>query len=194
MFADFDGDITNLLNMPAPDEVPVLATRNMVLFPGVLVPILLGRKASLNLAKKLSKSPNDNICAIFCQKNPDVDVPDAHELNEHGVYARLVKIIEMPTHDNVTAIFQALGKCRLESITSIKPFYKGVVSSVYEDFEFDNDPEFKTLLDDLKDTTEELIRSSEDIPDELLLTLKNLTHGTMYVNCLLYTSPSPRDS
>ncbi len=189
MFADFDGDITNLLNMPAPDEVPVLATRNMVLFPGVLVPILIGRKASLNLAKKLSKSPNDNICAIFCQKNPDIDVPDAHDLNKHGVYARLVKIIEMPTHENVTAIFQALGKCRLESITSTKPFYKGVVSSVYEDFEFDNDPEFKTLLDDLKDTTEELIRSSEDIPDELLLTLKNLTHGTMYVNFLCTNLP-----
>ena len=73
MFADFEGDIENLFQTEAPAEVPILATRNMVLFPGVLVPILIGRKASMNLAKRLSKSSTDNICAIFLiyiQLNP----------------------------------------------------------------------------------------------------------------------------
>ncbi len=86
MIADFEGDLSALMNTEAPEELPVLATRNMVLFPGVLVPILIGRKASMNLAKKLSKSPQDNICAVFCQKNSDVDVPATNELHDIGVY------------------------------------------------------------------------------------------------------------
>ena len=80
MFADFEGDVSTLFNTQAPDEVPVLTTRNMVLFPGVLVPILLGRKASINLAKKLDKSGNGMICAIFCQRNADIDSPKVGDL------------------------------------------------------------------------------------------------------------------
>ena len=189
MFADFDGDITDLLNTPAPEEIAVLATRNMVLFPGVLVPILIGRKASMNLAKKLSKSQEDNICGIFCQKNSDVDTPDANDLYEYGVYARLVRVIEMSSTNNVTAIFQAMGKCRLEKVTSIKPYYKGIVKAVPEEFPAGNDREYSTLVDDLRLTTEELIRGSDEIPDDLLLTLKNLTNDIMFTNFVCTNLP-----
>lgn len=189
MFADFDGDITDLLKTPAPDEVPVLTTRNMVLFPGVLVPILIGRKASLNLAKKLSKNPNDNICGIFCQKNADVDVPEGKDLHEYGVYARLVRIIEMSSNNNVTAIFQAMGKCKLEKITGVRPYYKGIVKSMPEEFPADNDQEYNTLVDDLRLTTEELIKSSDEIPDDILLTLKNLTNDIMFTNFVCTNLP-----
>ncbi len=189
MFADFDGDISGLLNTPAPDELPVLATRNMVLFPGVLVPILIGRKASMNLVKKLNKSPKENICAIFCQKNSDIDVPGANELYEYGVYARLVRVIEMPTPDNVTAIFQSMGKCRLEKITGIKPYYKGLVTAVPEDLPAEDDSEFGTLVDDLRLTTEELIKASEEIPDDILLTIKNLTNNIMFTNFVCTNLP-----
>lgn len=189
MFADFDGDITSLLNTPAPDEIPVLATRNMVLFPGVLVPILIGRKASMNLAKKLSKSPKNNICAIFCQRNSDIDSPAGNELYEYGVYARLVRIIEMPTPDNVTAIFQALGKCQLKSITAIKPYYKGIVTPSPEELPADNDSEFKTLVDDLHSSTEELVKSSDEIPDDIMMTIKNLSNPVMFTNFVCTNLP-----
>lgn len=189
MFADFDGDITHLLNTEAPDEIPVLATRNMVLFPGVLVPILIGRKASMNLAKKLSKNPKDNICAIFCQRNSDVDNPAGNELYEYGVYARLVRIIEMPTPDNVTAIFQSLGKCRLQKITGIKPYYKGIVAPSPDELPTDEDSEFVTLIEDLRASTEELIKSSEEIPDDILMTIKNLTNPIMFTNFVCTNLP-----
>lgn len=189
MFADFDGDITHLLNTEAPDEIPVLATRNMVLFPGVLVPILIGRKASMNLAKKLSKNPKDNICAIFCQRNSDVDNPAGKELYEYGVYARLVRIIEMPTPDNVTAIFQSLGKCRLQKITGIKPYYKGIVAPSPDELPTDEDSEFVTLIEDLRASTEELIKSSEEIPDDILMTIKNLTNPIMFTNFVCTNLP-----
>ncbi len=189
MFADFNGDITELMNTPAPEELPVLATRNMVLFPGVLVPILIGRKASMNLAKKLSRSQKNNICAIFCQKNSDVDTPGDDELYTYGVYARLVRIIEMTTPDNVTAIFQSMGKCRLEKITATKPYYKGIVKGVPEEFPADDDSEYNTLTDDLRLTTEELIRSSDEIPDDILLTIKNLTNNVMFTNFVCTNLP-----
>ncbi|MDD4535224.1 MAG: LON peptidase substrate-binding domain-containing protein, partial [Prevotella sp.] len=189
MIADFEGDLSALMNTEAPEELPVLATRNMVLFPGVLVPILIGRKASMNLAKKLSKSPQDNICAVFCQKNSDVDVPATNELHDIGVYARLMKIIEMPTADNVTAIFQALGKCRLKRVTGVRPYYKGIVSAVADELPEKDDSEFQTLIDDLRTSTEKLVQSSDEIPDDLLLTLKNLDNPIMYTNFVCTNLP-----
>ncbi len=189
MFADFDGDISALLNTEAPAEVPILATRNMVLFPGVLVPILIGRKASMNLAKKLSKNGSDNLCAIFCQKNSDIDVPSANDLYGYGVYARLVRIIEMPGQENVTAIFQSLGRCRLEKITATRPFYRGVVNAAPDVLPDEADREFHTVLDDLRGSTEELIKNSEEIPDDMLLTLKNLSNDVMFANFVCTNLP-----
>ena len=67
MIADYEGDISNLFNVNVEGEVPVLATRNMVMFPGVLCPILIGRDNSLKLIETVKKSPNTTF-AIFCQK------------------------------------------------------------------------------------------------------------------------------
>ena len=129
MFADYEGDISTLLESNAPEELPVLATRNMVVFPGVLVPIFIGRKASVSLIRKLSKS-EDPICAIFSQKDAEVDAPKQKDLYAMGVYAHLVRVIDMPGSENITAIFQAHGRCRLESITATRPYLKGTATPV----------------------------------------------------------------
>ena len=65
MISDYEGDLSELLSqVPSEDSVPVLATRNMVLFPGVIVPIMIGRKSSVALIKRLKKNP-DKLCAVF---------------------------------------------------------------------------------------------------------------------------------
>ena len=74
MIADYDGDISTLFNTTVEGEIPILATRNLMLFPGVLTPILIGRKQSLSLINKISKK-EDQTFAIFCQKDADVDSP-----------------------------------------------------------------------------------------------------------------------
>ena len=191
MFADYDGDITELFHTGIPGEMPFLTTRNMVLFPGVLVPILIGRKTSLNLAGKLSRSNKDNICAIFSQKNSEVDAPGESDLYHYGVYARLVRIIEMPTPENVTAIFQAMGKCKLEKVTATRPYYKGKVTPLEDEMPNDKDREFSTLIDDLRTTTEELIRRSDEIPDDTIMTIKNLTNDVMFINFVCTNLPFP---
>ena len=92
MIAEYDGDVTDLFNTKADGIIPILATRNMVLFPGVMNPILIGRARSLSLIKKVEKKPN-NIFAIFCQKDPNVNSPTKDDIFEEGVYARLIKVI-----------------------------------------------------------------------------------------------------
>lgn len=185
MFADFEGDTTNIFYTQAPDEVPLLATRNMVLFPGVMVPILLGRKTSLNLARMLDKANDGTICAIFCQREADVDSPKMSDLYNIGVYARLVKMIELPAADNITAIFQALGRCELEKITSYKPYYTGIVKGIpehYPDNKEKHKDEYKTLIADLQSTTERLVHVSDEIPDDLSVPMNNLRDDTMRIN------------
>ncbi len=188
MIADFEGDINNLLNTEAPGEIPILATRNMVLFPGVLVPILVGRKASSNLVKMMAKNSNC-ICAVFCQRDSDIDMPKAEHLYPTGVYARMVRIIELPGQDNITALFQSLGKCKLVDLTTRKPYLKGHVTPEPETLPNDGDAEFATLIEDLKKSTEELVKTSEDIPDEILMTLKNLSNPIMYTNVVCTNLP-----
>ena len=74
MIADYEGDISTLFDIPTPENVAVLATRNLVLFPSVVTPILVGRLSSVNLIEKLRKNP-EQIIAVFCQKNADVEDP-----------------------------------------------------------------------------------------------------------------------
>ena len=112
MIADYEGDISTLFDAPAPDVVPVLATRNLVLFPGVVTPILVGRTASMHLIDKLKSNP-DRIFAVFCQKNSDIEEPGKRDLFTFGVYAKLVRVLEMSgPGGNLTVIVQGLGRCQ----------------------------------------------------------------------------------
>lgn len=88
MIADYEGDITKLFEGNEDGELPVLATRNLVLFPGVVSPVLIGRTASLNLVNYLKDKPEEAF-AVFCQKDADEDNPTRKEqLHEYGVFAK----------------------------------------------------------------------------------------------------------
>ena len=182
MFADIEGDVVDILKTDAPEIVPVLATRNMVIFPGVLVPILLGRKPSMALARWMNKNEKNNVCAIFCQKKIDIDTPRERDMFNVGVYARLVRIIEMPSSDNITAIFQATGRCQLDSLTTLRPFYKGHVTALPEDIPDNDDEEFKTIVSNIRTVTQQFIQLSDEIPDETIMTVRNLTNDVLLTN------------
>ena len=188
MFADYEGDISTLLESNAPEELPVLATRNMVVFPGVLVPIFIGRKASVSLIRKLSKS-EDPICAIFSQKDAEVDAPKQKDLYAMGVYAHLVRVIDMPGSENITAIFQAHGRCRLESITATRPYLKGTATPVSDVVPDVLGEELRAIVEDVRATTTHLIKSNDDIPNETLMTLKNISNEMMLINFLCTSLP-----
>ena len=110
MIADYEGDIETLFDIEYTGELQILATRNLVVFPGVVCPILIGREQSLKLIKDMERNPN-SIFGIFCQQRPDSDNPNMDDLYTTGVYAKVVKVIDMPVPGRQkTAIVQALGR------------------------------------------------------------------------------------
>jgi len=189
MIADYEGDITNLFKVEVNGEIPILATRNIVLFPGVISPILVGRKISINLINYLKKA-EDTTFAIFCQKDVNVDNPQQDDLYEYGVYAKLVRLLEMPGNDqNVTIIVQGLGRCKLSELTATKPFLKGMTVAAGEEMPEAGDNEFKTALDDLRTTTVSYIKQNEEIPDESQFALNNIHNDVITVDFICANLP-----
>ena len=189
MIADYEGDVTNLFNVNIDGELPILATRNIAIFPGVISPVIIGRKQSLNLLDKLRKH-NDAVFAVFCQKDQEVENPEGKDLFEYGVYAKLVKVLEMPgPGNNLTAIIQGLGRCRLKSITRTMPFMLGEVCPAMEDMQKENDKEFATAMEDMRSTTLNYIRMNEDLPDESQFALNNISNNVIAVDFVCTNLP-----
>lgn len=182
MIADYNGDLSTLLNTTVEGEIPILATRNLVLFPGIMNPILVGRKASLSLLKLAEKNEN-MIFAVFSQKEENIDSPEEKDLLKDGVYAKVLKIIDMPDSASTkTAIIQSLGRCSLETITKTKPYLQGFASRVEEILPEDNDFEWSVALDALRATVAEYIKQNDEIPNEVQFAINNITNGVILVN------------
>ena len=189
MIADYDGDISTLFNTTVEGEIPILATRNLMLFPGVLTPILIGRKQSLSLINKISKK-EDQTFAIFCQKDADVDSPKKEDLFHYGVYAKLVRIIEIPNSgNNVTAVVQGLGRCSLSEITKEKPHIQGITANEQEKMPTKRDKEFSMAIDDLRKQTAEYILRNEDIPSESQFAMNNIRNNIVALNYICSNLP-----
>lgn len=189
MIADYEGDITTIFQSNTEvAEVPILATRNVVFFPGVIAPILIGRAASRKLIKAIEEKPA-SLFAIFCQKNQEEDNPGMADLYEYGVFARLVRVLDLPGEDNVTAIVQGLGRCQLSMVTRKKPYLQGVCIPMPEILPKDSDREFHTAIEDLRNDAIEFIRQSEDIPDEAQFALSNITNNFILADFVCFNLP-----
>ena len=189
MIADFEGDISKLLEEKFEGEIPILATRDMVSFPGVINPIIIGRETSTNLIKKANKNPN-MMFAVICQKNREVNDPEQEDLYEYGVFGKLTRILEMPGHDGtITAIIQSFGRCRLKELTGKEPYLKGYVESAIEEIPAQNDKVFKTAIEDLRKQTQKYIKANEDIPDESEFALRNIHNEILTLNYICTVMP-----
>ena len=163
LIADFDGDFNDLLKSESlPSELPILPVRHLVLFPGVVSPILIGRDSSMRLVRKAERA--GSLIGILCQHDPDVDEPGKDDLCEFGVFARVVKQITLPS-GAVTAIVQGLGRLRLLELTKEMPFLMGRVEPTPELMPDKHDKEWKTAMDDLRRLADQYINLSEDLPD-----------------------------
>ena len=179
MIADIDGDIQDLMSVPTPNQLPILAVRNLVLFPGVVSPILIGRESSSTLIKRAEKSAT--VIGIVCQRDPEVDEPGYEDLYEYGVFAKVVKQLTLP-NGNITAIVQALGRLHLTGIVHEKPYLIGEAEPVPEIQPEPNDKEFRTAVADLRQQVNDYINMSEDIPDEATFAIQNITNDVMALN------------
>ncbi len=186
MIADIDGDFSELTKQEMPDNLPILAVRNLVLFPGVVSPILIGREASLALVKKAEKT--GCIIAVVCQREPDVEEPDKKDLYNCGVYARIVKLLSLP-NGNVTAIAQGLGRLELVAISRRKPFIIGTVRPMPEELPDKDDTEFNAAAEELRQLTTDYIKVSDEIPEEAVFAVNNVHNDVMALNFICCNMP-----
>ena len=186
MIADYEGDLKDLINGEDPGEYPILPVRNLVLFPGVVAPIFIGRESSSRLVKRAEKK--GQTIAIVCQKDPDVDAPMVEDLYEYGVFAKVVKQLSLP-NGAVTVILQGLGRLRLKNITAQSPFLMGEVESVPEQLPDKHDKEWQTAMDDLRRMSDEYINYSDEIPDEAAFAIRNISNNVMALNFVCSNMP-----
>ena len=179
MIADIEGDFSSLVGNQTPDTAPILPVRNLVLFPGVVTPILIGRASSKQLVQKSEKK--GIVICVIPQRDPDVDMPIKEDLYEYGVYGKVMKQLTLP-NGNITAIVQGLGRMRLKDIISTQPYLEGLVEPVEEVEPDKRDREFKAAMQDLREMVEQYIGVSEEIPDEATFAIKNISNDIMALN------------
>ena len=186
MIADIEGDFKDLIGNQSPETAPILPVRNIVLFPGVVMPILIGRESSKALVQKAER--RGTVICVIPQKDPEVDHPQQEDLYEFGVYAKVMKLLTLP-NGNVTTIVQGLGRMHLNRIINTSPYLEGEVQP-YNDVDPDKrDREFKTAMDDLRNMVGEYVSITDEIPDEATFAIKNISNEYMALNFVCSNMP-----
>lgn len=159
--------------------VPVLPLRNMVLFPGVIMPISVAREKSLRLVREQSK--NDGLIAVFAQKRKTVDDPKYSDLYKVGTIAKIVKVLDLP--DNTTTVIVE-GKVRVEllDITEEEPYLKGKVKAKSETAPHKQDNNFIALTDSIKELSLKIVRGASNMPNEMSFAIKNIDNDLNLIN------------
>ena len=186
MIADVEGDYSDLTNGELPDELPILAVRNLVLFPGVVVPILIGRDSSMTLIRKAEKS--GMMVGVITQRDPEVDSPIRSDLHDVGVIAKVLKTLTLP-NGNITAIVQGFGRIRLLELKKYSPYLVGSVVAAPEVEPEKRDVEFRTAIEDLRQQVGQYISMNDDIPDEATFAIKNVENNIMALNFICSNMP-----
>ncbi len=154
-----------------PDELPILPIRNTVLFPGVVIPITVGRQKSIRLVKNSYRG--DRIIGVVAQKNDKVEEPGFDDLYKVGTVARIVKMLVLPD-GNTTIIIQ--GKLRFQLTDKIKedPYLIARVKYLEDKFPSKNKKETKAILQSIKDGANKILKLNPEIPQEAQIAIDNI--------------------
>jgi len=174
-------DDENLMNNEKlPDALPVLALRNTVLFPGVVIPITIGRDKSIKLIKDAYNSEGKTI-AVTSQKDDNTEDPGLDDLYKIGTTAFILKLLNMPD-GTTTAIIQ--GKRRIELLEEVQtdPYLVCRIESKTEIPSDIKNAEFKALLDSLKEMSVQIIKQSPNLPSDAAFALKNIESPNFLIN------------
>lgn len=173
-----DGDDSEFLNMDVPDNLPILSLRNTVMFPGVVMPITVGRQKSLQLVQEAYRG--DKLIGTVSQKDGSIDDPSKDDLYTTGTIAQILKILEMPD-GTTTVIIQ--GKKRFEIIeyTQEFPYFRAKIHPLTDE-QPDNSVEFSAVVGSLKDLSIKIAQFSSHIPPEASFAVKNIENSTFLIN------------
>lgn len=171
------------------EEIPILALRNTIIFPGSSLPITVARTKSLKALKSLNN--RKSIIGMVCQKNPDVEDPEQNDLYDIGVLGEVVRIIEIPNDPNITVILQGKKRFRLDEVTRTEPYLRGRYTIKESIPAAEDDKEYQVLLESIRDLTIHMLRMYGDPPKELIAKINESAKSSMLVNYCCTNLPVP---
>jgi len=182
VFTDLEGGSEErFVNVDVNGEMPLLPVRNMVLFPGVVLPVTIGRKSSLRLVKDAERKGMQ--IGVFSQKLSETENPVIDDLYQVGVVAKVLRLLEMPDR-TTTVILQGLRRIELQEITQYDPYLKGRVKPLDEIMFAKNDKEARALMEAIKDAAIKFIKFSDIVPPDAAFAIKNINSSLFLVDFL----------
>ena len=183
---DVDEDFTEGIEKVG-DTIPILPLRNMVLFPGVALPVIIGRPKSMRLIKEAVHKKS--LIGVVCQKEMGKEDPILEDLYTTGVIADIVRVLEMPD-GSTTVILQGKKRFELNELTETDPYLSGKIT-VLEDTKPDKtDREFEALISTIKDLTIKMLGAVAEPPRDLIFSIKNNKNVLYVVNFSCSNIPS----
>lgn len=175
-------DEDSIRSTPIPETLPILPLRNTVLFPGVVIPITVGRDKSIKLVKEYYKS--NKLVGVVAQLDMNVEDPEFEDMYKIGTLARIIKSFQMPD-GTTTIIIQGVRKFKILEMLQTEPFHMAKVET-YEmsqesQIPFDN-ADFKAINDSIKDMALQIIKNSPNLPSEAGFAIKNIESPNYLIN------------
>ena len=174
-----DEDEAKISKEDTPNELPILPLRNTVLFPGVIIPITIGRDRSVKLIKD-AENGNKTI-GVVAQKDFDTELPELSDLNHVGTVAHILKMLKMPD-GNITAVIQGRKRFEITKMVQKDPYFKAKVVDLKEVKPEKKDEEFGALVSSVKDLALRIIDESPNIPAEAAIAIKNIKNSSFAIN------------
>lgn len=177
LFSQEDEEAMNKEEIPT--ELSILPLRNMVLFPGVVIPITAGRDKSIKLINEALEG--NKTIGVVAQLNEEVEVPGGNDVYRFGTVAKILKTLKLPD-GNITVILQGKKRFAIDEIIQEDPYLKAKVVEAEDAKPDSNDLEFKTIIETIKETAQEIVRENPNIPSEAAFAIKNIGSDSFLVN------------
>ncbi len=161
-----------------PAELPLLPLRNTVLFPGVVIPITVGRDKSIKAVNDAYKT--DKLVGVVSQKDSQVEEPAANDLVNIGTVAKILKLIKMPD-GGTTVIIQGKKRFKIDEITLEDPYFKAKITVLADD-ELKDDTDFDAMVGSIKELSGQIIQLSPNMPSEATIILKNIENPSFLIH------------
>lgn len=179
LFSFNEQDMEQESDIEIPNELPILPLKNTVLFPGVVLPITVGRDKSIQAVKAAYN--NDKLIGVVAQKNGNIEDPTPDDLCQIGTVAKIVKMIKMQD-GGTTIIIQGKKRFELLAIKEQDPFFKADIKILVEEKVSPTDQNFQAYLSTIKDLATQIIQLSPNFPSEAALILKNIESPLFLIN------------
>ncbi|HOD88879.1 MAG TPA: endopeptidase La [Bacteroidales bacterium] len=168
-----------------PETLPILPLRNTVLFPGVVIPLTIGRSKSFKLIKDIHKTTK--FFGAVAQKELEIEDPKPDDIYKVGTLAEILKVIEMPD-DTISVIIQGKKRFNINQYLTDEPYHMATVSYIAEDKTIESKRSFQAIVSSLKDMSLKIIKLSASIPQEASFAIKNIDNPSFLINFICSNS------